>query len=91
MSRILTITTVILTLVEVPARPEAPPAAGAVRVGMTPGEVKKILGPPRSISRVVLWRRHLEQWHYDAPVRVVEFNCVRGEAPVVSSIQIPIK
>jgi hypothetical protein len=58
-----------------------------VRRGQTVAEVRQRLGPPARVSRQILFRRHIEQWHYDAPVSLqVEFNSVRGEEPYVCSI-----
>ena len=59
----------------------------AVRRGMTPAEVRQMLGPPARVARQILFRRHLEQWVYDQPEAVrVEFNCVRGEEPYVLTV-----
>jgi hypothetical protein len=52
---------------------------GAVRIGMTANEVRKILGEPEHISRQILFRRHFEQWQFAKPVRIIEFHGVRGE------------
>ena len=64
------------------AAPEPPRAVG-LRRGLTRDEVRGLLGPPQSISRQVLFRRHVEQWHYSDPPRWVEFNCSRGEPAYV--------
>src|SRR5207248_4780572 len=69
------------------AASSAPPQPGTVRRGMTPEEVKAVLGPPRRVSRQLLFRRHLEQWQYDEPPRTVEINCVRGEEPYVLQLR----
>jgi hypothetical protein len=61
--------------------PTATPQPAALRKGMTRDEVKAAFGPPHHVSRQLLFRRHLEQWHYVDPPRTVEFNCVRGEEP----------
>ena len=53
---------------------------------MNQAEVKKILGPPQRVSRTVLFRRHLEQWHYADSDRWIEFQCVRGEEPYVTQV-----
>lgn len=63
------------------ASPTAVPQPAALRIGMTRDEVKAALGPPHHVSRQLLFRRHLEQWHYENPSRTIEFNCVRGEQP----------
>jgi len=62
------------------------PTGRGLRRGMTPAEVRQLLGTPTSISRQILFRRHLEQWLYDDPAVRVEFNCVRGEEAVVRAI-----
>jgi hypothetical protein len=51
-----------------------------LRSGMTPDEVRQLLGPPQRIARQILYHRYLEQWVYDAPLSVrVEFDCPRGQ------------
>jgi hypothetical protein len=54
---------------------------------MTPEEVRPLVGNPSQISRQILLRRHLEQWHLDEPAAVVEWNCQRGEVPYVLQAQ----
>ncbi len=34
----------------------------------TSAELREVLGPPRTISRQILYRRLVEQWHYDRPL-----------------------
>ncbi len=54
---------------------------GQLRAGMTPAQVRAVLGPPRRVARQVLYHRYLEQWVYDAPHTLrVEFDCQRGQA-----------
>ena len=65
----------------------AVPEVGAVRRGMTRDEVKAVVGPPQHVSRQLLFRRHIEQWRYDDPPRLVEFNCVRGEEQYVLQVR----
>jgi len=60
------------------------PRANSIRIGMSRRELKQDFGPPTHISRLVLFRRHLEQWHYVEPPRWVEFNVPRGEEAVVN-------
>src|SRR4051812_47744817 len=58
-----------------------------VQKGQTATQVRQKLGPPARISRQILFRRHIEQWHYEAPPPLrIEFNCVHGEEPYVCSI-----
>ncbi len=68
------------------ARPETPAAqdTNSIRAGMNQRELKQILGPPAHVSRMLLFRRHLEQWHYVNPPRWVEFNVPRGEEAIVT-------
>jgi hypothetical protein len=57
------------------------------RAGMTADETRKLLGPPKRISRQILYRRYLEQWTYDEPIVLrIEFNCVRGEESKIVSV-----
>jgi hypothetical protein len=60
-------------------------------IGMTQAEVREILGPPRRISRQILFRRHLEQWHFDDPSGWVQFDCPRGEEAIVTRKSTPFK
>jgi hypothetical protein len=58
-----------------------------VQMGQTAVQVRQKLGPPARMSRQILFRRHIDQWHYDAPQPlVIEFNCVYGAEPYVCSI-----
>jgi hypothetical protein len=58
----------------------APP--GLLRTGLTPDEVKNLLGPPSGVARQVVAHRALEQWLYGPPhqLRLV-FDCPRGRKP----------
>jgi hypothetical protein len=68
------------------ARSASPAVGGAdfVRTGMSQRELKQILGQPTHVSRLLLFRRHLEQWSYVDPPRWVEFSAPRGEEPTVN-------
>jgi hypothetical protein len=58
-----------------------------LRPGMTPVEVRKLLGPPQRVARQVLYHRYLEQWVYDAPAPVrVEFDCPSGQPARLVSV-----
>ncbi len=50
--------------------------------GMTPEQVRQIVGSPKQIARQILYHRYREQWIYDAagPVRLT-FDCPRGQKP----------
>ena len=63
----------------------------SIRRGMTQVEIRAILGPPRRISRQILFRRHLEQWHFEEPAGWVQFDCPRGEEAVVTQKSTPFK
>jgi hypothetical protein len=70
----------------------APPKsklAGADRLhaGMTPAEVRQVLGPPQRVARQILYHRYLEQWVYNAPTSVrVEFDFPHGQPPRLVSV-----
>jgi hypothetical protein len=65
-----------------PAQPQEQSAATRVlQPGMTPAEVRQILGPPHRVARQVLYHRYLEQWVYETRGSCrVEFDCSRGQA-----------
>jgi hypothetical protein len=68
-----------------PAKADNPPAdPKALRKGMEPEEVRKVLGEPARISRQVFSHRALQQWHYGPPhqLRLV-FDCPRGQKPAL--------
>jgi hypothetical protein len=57
-------------------------AAERLLSGMTPDQVRQILGPPRRIGRQILYQRYIEQWVYDTPRPLrLEFDCRRGQLP----------
>jgi len=59
-----------------------------VRPGLSPDQVRDLLGPPQRVARQILYQRYLEQWVYDAPFDLrVEFECRRGQQPQVQSVQ----
>ena len=63
------------------------PPAAPLRPGMIPAEVRAALGPPRHISRQILYLRYQEQWHYDRPdVAWVEFECRKGQEPRLQTV-----
>jgi hypothetical protein len=74
-----------------PASQGEPPAQAVrldlVRRGMGPEDVRAHTGRPGAISRQILLRRHLEQWHFEDPQGFVEWNCQSGELPYVLSAQ----
>ena len=63
------------------------PESAHIRPGLTGDEVRKLLGPPKRISRQILYRRYLEQWLYDVPSQLwIEFNCLKGQEPYVLTV-----
>src|SRR5262249_16299999 len=47
-----------------------------LKPGMTKADVRRVLGPPRQVSRQILYHRYLEQWHYgQGPIEWIEFDC----------------
>jgi hypothetical protein len=93
MNQFALITAIALLLFAQPLRTEPRQLASldSVRRGMTQAEVREILGPPRRISRQILFRRHLEQWHFDDPSGWVQFDCPRGEEAIVTRKSTPFK
>jgi hypothetical protein len=66
---------------------EAAPAFDKLRRGMTPEQVREIVGAPKRLSRQILYHRYLEQWIYDTPVPVhLTFDCPRGRKPQLLSL-----
>ena len=66
--------------------PERPARLEDIRRGMTMAEVKQVLQSPKHVTREVLFRRFIEEWHYDEPACWIEFNCVRGELAYVQNV-----
>jgi hypothetical protein len=57
------------------------------RAADTPFAVKELLGDPGQVARQVLYRRYLEQWSYDSPVRLcVVFDCRKGLDPSLRAV-----
>lgn len=61
---------------------EAPRPFDQLKHGMTPQQVRQLVGAPKHISRQIFYHHHREQWLYDAasPVRLT-FDCPRGQKP----------
>jgi hypothetical protein len=54
--------------------------------GMTPEQVRQLVGVPKQIARQILYHRYREQWIYDAAVPVrLTFDCPRGHPPQLLS------
>jgi hypothetical protein len=59
-----------------------------LRQGLPAAEVRRLLGPPKHVSRQILYGRYLEQWTYDSPNSVrVEFDWLKGQEKQVQSVQ----
>jgi hypothetical protein len=59
-----------------------------VRRGMSPDEVRQLLGPPPRVARQLLFGRYVEQWIYPAPVAGrVEFLFERATPPTVRAVR----
>ena len=55
-----------------------------------PEEVRELLGSPRLVLRQVLYRRSIEQWHYDTPLPLcVVLEGVKGQIPRVQNVLVP--
>jgi hypothetical protein len=78
--------TLLAAFAAVPVDPPAPRRLDAIKRGMSMNEVKQQLGPPSHTARQILFRRHLEQWHYDDPPVWVEFQCAKGEEAFVLGV-----
>jgi hypothetical protein len=63
-------------------RDDPVPAFAKLERGMTPQQVRQLVGAPKQISRQILYHRYREQWIYDAPFPVrLAFDCRRGQKP----------
>jgi len=62
------------------------PAFDKLKRGMTPEQVRQLVGAPKHIARQMLYHRYREQWVYDVanPVRFT-FDCPRGQKPQLLS------
>jgi hypothetical protein len=61
--------------------------------GMTPDQVRDLVGAPKLIARQILYHRYREQWVYDTstPIRLT-FDCSRGQLPQLLSLpRLPIE
>jgi hypothetical protein len=62
-------------------------AAILMDIAPTPDEMLQILGEPHQVSRQVVYRRCLEQWHYEQPVPLcVVWSIPRGENSHLHSV-----
>jgi hypothetical protein len=55
--------------------------------GMTPEQVRRLVGAPHHVARQILYHCYREQWIYEAlvPVRLT-FDCPRGQKPQLLSV-----
>ena len=50
--------------------------------GMSPEQVRQLVGVPKHIARQIFYHHYREQWHYEAAVPVrLTFDCPRGQKP----------
>lgn len=62
------------------------PPIAKLQHGMTPEQVRRLLGAPKRVARQILYRRYREQWIYDAPISIrLTFECRRGRKPQLLS------
>ncbi|HTU22399.1 MAG TPA: hypothetical protein VMG10_30445 [Gemmataceae bacterium] len=55
--------------------------------GMTPEQVRELVGAPDRVARQILYRRYREQWIYNAPLPTrLTFECPRGQKPQLLSL-----
>jgi hypothetical protein len=55
--------------------------------GMTPEQVRSVVGAPKRIARQIFYHRYREQWVYDAPASIrLAFDCRRGQKPELIDI-----
>jgi hypothetical protein len=70
------------------AEPERTERLARVKPGMSPDQVRHLLGPPGRSARQILYHRAREQWVYEAPFSVrLEFEYIRGQEPRLLSVQ----
>ncbi len=59
----------------------------AVEPGLSPEQVRRLIGAPHNVSRQILYHRCLEQWLYASPYSVrLDFDCPRGQEPRLLSV-----
>jgi hypothetical protein len=63
-------------------------AAVLVDIAPTPDETLQILGAPHQVSRQVVYRRCVEQWHYEQPLPLcLVWSIPRGENPHLHNVR----
>jgi hypothetical protein len=59
-----------------------------IQPGTSAGEVRKLLGSPKRMARQLLYRRAIEQWHYDEPAKMlINFEHTKGQEARVLSVR----
>lgn len=57
-------------------------AFAKLKHGMTPEQVRQLMGDPKHIARQIFYHRYREQWLYEAAVPIrLTFDCPRGQKP----------
>lgn len=74
-------------------RDDPAPAFSKLERGMTPEQVRQLVGAPKQIARQIFYHRYREQWIYDVPLSVrLTFDCRRGQKPqLLSPPELPRK
>ena len=66
---------------------DRPRAFAKLERGMTPEQVRQLVGAPQRIARQILYHRYREQWLYDTPAPIrLTFDCPRGQKPELLAI-----
>jgi hypothetical protein len=59
-----------------------------IQPGTSAGEVRKLLGSPKRMARQLLYRRAIEQWHYEEPAKMlINFEHTKGQEARVLSVR----
>lgn len=67
-------------------REEPARAFANLEVGMSPEQVRQLVGAPKRTARQILYHRYREQWIYDTPISTrLTFECLRGQKPQLLS------
>lgn len=70
------------------AVPRPPVRLEQLHVGMTPREVRVLLGAPQHIARQFFYQCRLEQWTYEEPLPCrIAFVCRLGKEAQIQSVQ----
>jgi hypothetical protein len=57
-------------------------AFAKLQSGMSPEQVRQLVGAPKRVTRQIFYHRYREQWIYDTPVPLrLTFDCPRGQKP----------